>query len=180
VKPSSLEFSEVYDREVKHNKSPECPAFNFHENPPKSSTFSKAFHFEPSQKEKTEDAKGNWYNLGLTTSRNFSPTKRRSTTLNENASPNVGPFYPMQSMTSDCSHDHIIKRKVDSFELNIFQDAKRTRKEEVLLSRSTSIVYQGKEKYLQSKHIVTQTRQKPNFRNVVEQVTYIVLTITAA
>jgi hypothetical protein len=85
-------------------------------------------------------------------------------------------------MTSDCSHDHIIKRKVDSFELNIFKDAKRTRKEEVLLSRkrSTSIVYQGKEKYLQSKHIVTQTRQKPNFRNVVEQVTYIVPTITAA
>ena len=165
-----------YEKQTKHSAS------NY-ENPTKFSKFCEGFDFVESKqcshsttgfsykREKIENTKANLYNIGFNTARNFSPTQG-SMTLNENTSPNVNSLYQSEPVSSNFAHNNMMKRKINLFELNIFEDVKRTRQEELLLSKqkSTPTSYQTKKIFLESKHGLPQTHQKPKFGSIEEQV----------
>ena len=104
---------------------------------------------------------------GLKASQNVLPGLE---SMNENTSSNVESYN--QTQTTPCALAYkrrpFIKRKVDSFELNNFEDVKRSREEDLFLSKQekTPVMYESKEKYLQQQ----QAHQTPKYRNIEEQV----------
>lgn len=95
----------------------------------------------------------------------------------ETENSNVDSFYQIRSMPSKfvCEQGQIMKRKVDSFELNNFADVKRTCQEELFLSKqSTSAIHEDRERYLKSVRSLPEKQQQPHptpkYRNIEEQV----------
>ena len=90
--------------------------------------------------------------------------------MNENTSSNVESY--SQTQTTPCALAYkrrpFIKRKVDSFELNNFEDVKRSREEDLFVSKQekTPVMYESKENYLQQQ----QVHRTPKYRNIEEQV----------
>ena len=152
------EFSEGFEFKSKQDKPP--AVYSFH------------------QKKETENPKRetNSYDLGQNTATSFSLTEE-NVILNERRPTNVDSFYQIRSMPSKfvCDQGQIMKRKVDSFELNNFADVKRTCQEELFLSKqSTSAIHEDRERYLKSVRSLPEKQQQPHstpkYRNIEEQV----------
>jgi hypothetical protein len=153
------EFSEGFEFKSKQDKPP--AVYSFH------------------QKKETENSKRETdsYDLGQNTATNFSLTEE-NVTLNECRPPNVDSFYQIRSTPSEfvCDQGQIMKRKIDSFELNNFSDVKRTRQGELFLSKqsSSAIHEDNKERYLKSIRRLPEKQKQPHptpkYRNIEEQV----------
>ena len=179
-----------YEKQTKNSP------LDYDENLTKYSKFSEGFEYESKQdkphtvysfhqKEKREAMN---YDLGLNTARNFSPTRGRRV-LNEDRSPNVDSYYqsqaPGRAMSYGylCDQDQIMKRKIDSFELNNFEDVKRSRQEELFFTKqSTSVIYESKQRYL--KHSLPEKQQQPQlapkYHQIEEQVNIDVVWLSQA
>ena len=161
-----------------HGKERRHSAYNYNLNkiPRKCFEFSENIEFESKHvkhylpfsfhQEVTENAKQE-VKFGPKTFSNVSLARE---SMNENTSPNVDSYSQTQNKPCTFSHNqrHFNKRKVDSFQLNNFEDVKRSRRNEWFVSNQekTPVMNENKRKYPKQQ----QERIATKYCNIEEQV----------